>query len=93
MYYSIDLFSINNNEIKKFLDNFYEKNILLENDLHWNKEFKNPIDMIDMIGAFIDNIDNYKIAMWISLDKDVLININKTNANNIIKYIFERYPY
>ena len=82
-----------NGEIKRFLDKFFNYNIYLTDDLHWNKEFQNPIEIVDFIGVFIDNIDDYKITMWISLDKDVLINVNNTNANNIIKYFFERYPY
>ena len=82
-----------NGEIKKFLDKFFNYNINLTDDLHWNKEFQNPIEIVDFIGVFIDNIDDYKITMWISLDKDVLINVNNKNANNIIKYFFERYPY
>ena len=82
-----------NGEIKRFLDKFFNYNFNLTDDLHWNKEFQNPIEIVDFIGVFIDNIDDYKITMWISLDKDVLINVNNTNANNIIKYFFERYPY
>ena len=82
-----------NGEIKRFLDKFFNYNFNLTDDLHWNKEFRNPIEIVDFIGVFIDNIDDYKITMWISLDKDVLINVNNTNANNIIKYFFERYPY
>ena len=82
-----------NGEIKRFLDKFFNCNINLTDNLHWNKEFQNPIEIVDFIGVFIDNIDDYKITMWISLDKDVLINVNNTNANNIIKYFFERYPY
>ena len=49
--------------------------------------------MVDFIGSFIDNNDKFEITMWICLDKDVLINVNNTNANTIIKYLFERYPY
>lgn len=93
MYFSIDLFSLGKNEIKNFLKKFYKKDISLDDNLHWKKEFQNPIDMVDLIGVFIDNNDKYKINMWISFDKDVLININNENANNIIKYLYERYPY
>ena len=93
MYASINLYSVKVGEIQRFLNNFFNTNIELKEQLHWCKEFKNPIEIVDFIGTFIDNSDNYDIAMWISLDKDVLINVNNTNANNIIKYFFERYPY
>lgn len=93
MYASINLYSVKNGEIQRFLNNFFNSTIHLNEDLHWNKEFKNPIEIVDFIGTFIDNSDKYELSMWISLDKDVLININNTNANTIIKYLFERYPY
>jgi len=57
------------------------------------KEYKNPIEMAELIGTFADNIDEFDIKMWVSLDKDIFINISDKNANNIIKYLFERYPY
>ena len=90
---SIDLYSMKNNEIENFLSKYYESNITITDPLHWHKDFKNPIEIADFIGIFIDNYDSYKITMWISLDENLLININSTNANNIIKYLFERYPY
>ena len=47
----------------------------------------------DVDKTFIDNIDDFEIKLWICLDKNVYININEENANNVIKYLFERYPY
>lgn len=93
MYASINLYSVKVGEIQRFLNIFFNTNIELKEQLHWSKEFENPIEIVDFIGTFIDNSENYNITMWISLDKDVLINVNNTNANNIIKYFFERYPY
>lgn len=90
---SIDLFSMKKGEIIKFLKQFYNKDFKIDEDLHWNITFENPIEMVDFIGSFIDNNDKFQITMWICLDEDVLINVNNTNANNIIKYLFERYPY
>ena len=46
-----------------------------------------------MIGVLIENYEDYKINMWISLDKDLLINITPNNADEIIRYLYERYPY
>ena len=93
MYSTINLYSLKIGEIQRFLNSFFNKHIILEEQLHWSKTFKNPIEIVDFIGTFIDNLDNYQITMWISLDKDVLINVNNSNANSIIKYFFERYPY
>lgn len=59
----------------------------------WQKEFENPIEIADMIGVLMDNKEDYQINMWISLDKDLLINITPNNANEVIRYLYERYPY
>ena len=89
----VNLYSETNGEISKFLRNFYHKNIYLKNDLKWEKNFENPIEMADIIGTFIDNKDLYKINMWISLDEGIFINVTEDNVDNIIRYLYERYPY
>lgn len=90
---SVNLYSTKNGEIQRFLTSFYNKKIELENDLKWNMEFENPIEMNDMIGTFIENNDRYKINMWISLDKGIYVNVTDHNADKIIRYIYERFPY
>ena len=88
----VNLYSKNNNEISNFLNSYSEEKI--DNTvLEWKKEFKNPIEIADIIGVFIDNNENYDINMWISLDKDFFINVTDNNADQIIRYLFERYPY
>ena len=49
--------------------------------------------MADIVGAFIDNKDLYRINMWISLDEGAFINVTDCNADNLIRYLYERYPY
>lgn len=90
----VSLYSNKNNEINRFL-NSYNKEIInnKNNILEWKKEFKNPIEIADIIGVFIDNNESYDINMWISLDKNFFINVTDSNANKIIRYLFERYPY
>lgn len=89
----IKLYSEKKDEIKKFLEKYYSKNFILENELIWSKEFPNPIEMAEIIGTFVENMEDFQINMWVSLDKDVFINITKSNANEFIKYLYERYPY
>ena len=89
----VNLYSQKNNEIKKFLDKFYNKNLSINDSLKWEKLYANPIEIADIIGAYIDNSDKFNIAMWVSLDKGVFINITDFNADTIISYLFERYPY
>jgi len=90
---SVSLYSTENGEIQKFLSSFYNKKIELQNELKWFAEFENPVEITDIIGTFIENNDMYKINMWISLDKRVYINVTNYNADKIIRYIYERYPY
>lgn len=87
------IFSNNNKEISNFLSKFYNTNFDIENSSTWQKEFSNPVEISEVVAAFSDNIDCFDINMWISLDKDIFIKITSSNADNIIKYLFERYPY
>lgn len=92
----VRLYGKKRNEISRFLNNFYKtqnEESEFMNLLEWEKKYQNPVEIAEIIGTFIDNNDKYSINMWISLDAGVFININDNNANEIIKYIYERYPY
>ena len=95
----VKLFSNKKGEIIKFLNNLYigtDKSNEYNNDLNileLEKFYDNPIEIADIIGVFIENREKYEINMWISLDKDILINITDYNADKIIRYLYERYPY
>lgn len=90
---TVNLYSEKRGEINKFLSYFYNTNLNIENSLKWEKDFNNPIEMAEIIGTFIDNKEDYNINMWISLDKDIFINVTEHNVNEIIKYLYERFPY
>lgn len=91
----VRLYSDKIGEIPKFLAHFFDKNTpqTIEEELLWQKEYENPVEIADIIGAYIENQEDYKINMWVSLDKDLFINITKNNADEIIRYLYERYPY
>lgn len=89
----IDLYSSRKNDISIFLNNFYNNNVCNEKAMKWEKTFDNPIEMADIIGVFVDNNDKYSINMWISLDDGFFLNVSDNNVNQIIKYLYERYPY
>lgn len=93
MYTIVNLYSNKHNEISKFLNDYYNKEITIDNEFKWEKKYENSIEIADIIGAFIDNNDKYKINMWISLDEGTFINVTDHNADSIIKYLYERYPY
>ena len=91
----VKLNSNEQNEIFNFLKHF-DKNLidsLSTSDLLWQKEYENALEIADMIGVLIENQEDYKINMWISLDKDLLINVTPQNADEVIRYLYERYPY
>lgn len=90
----IRLYTDQSGEIFHFLNDFEQKTpSVSEEQLLWQKEFDNPVLMAEMIGVFIENNDKYKINMWVSLDEDLYINITEHNADDVIRYLYERYPY
>lgn len=89
----VDLYSSKPNEIYEFLNKFYDNTVCDMQTLKWEKSFNNPVEIADIIGVFIDNNDKYSINMWISLDDGFFLNVTDNNVNQIIKYLFERYPY
>lgn len=90
---TISLFSEKEGEINKFLSSFFNTNMEIENKLVWQKKYDNPVEMTDLIGTFIDNLPDYTINLWVCLDNNVYIKVSEKNADSLIRYIFERYPF
>lgn len=90
---TINLYSNKKGELNRFLSKFYNTDLEIENNLNWENKYKNPIELADLIGTFVDNNDDFNITMWICLDKDLFIRVTEKNANDIIKYLYERFPY
>ncbi len=89
----VNIISNKKGEIESFLSRFYNTSIDLDNSLSWKKEYTNPVEISEIIGIYIDNSDNFSISMWICLDNNIYIHVNDQNADDLIKYIFERFPY
>lgn len=89
----LTLLSNKKGELNKFLSNFYNTDLEIYNNLKWEKESANPIELADIIGVFVDNYDDYLLNMWLSLDKDIFVNITEENADSVIRYLYERFPY
>ena len=89
------LFSTNIHSVETFLNNFYKDKPLPNVSIFENYKisFENPIEMSDILSAIIDNNDKYNISAWINLDNDLYFKVTQYNLNDIIKYLFERYPY
>ena len=86
---TLNLYCKDQNELSSFLERFYNKKF--EKSIE-NITFDNPIEMVDLISAIIDNNDKYNISAWINLDEDIFIKISNSNLDDIIKYLYERYP-
>ena len=93
MYVTVNLYSQKEGELNKFLSKFYNTNLGIYEDFSWEKQYTNPIELAEIVGVFLDNMEDYLIHMWICLDKNVYININEQNGNEVIKYLYERFPY
>ena len=91
--YNCSLIQPKKGELNKFLSSFYNTNLELENSLTWQKKYANPVELAEIIGIYVDNSDNYSLFMWICLDKNVFIQITSANADDVIKYLYERFPY
>ena len=89
----ISLYSSKKNEIERFLEKFYDEKVVLKKELEWEKIYSNPIEMAEIIGVYIDNNDKFRINMWVSIDEGFSINVTDNNANQIIRYLYERFPY
>lgn len=90
---TINLYSNIKGELNRFLSKFYNTNLNIENENEWKKEYNNPVEITGIIGTLIDNSDTYNINIWICIDKGLFITVTDDNANDIIKYIYERFPY
>ncbi len=90
---TVNLFSEKSGEVNKFLSQLYNTNLNIEEQKSWEKNYANPVEVADIIGIYIDNIDNYTLNMWVSLDTGIYLHITDENGNAIIKYLYERFPY
>ena len=93
MFATVNLYSTKKGELNDFLSRFYNTDLEIYNNLNWEKKYTYPIELAEIIGVYIDNSDLYNLQMWICIDKDIFISISETNANDIIKYLYERFPY
>ena len=93
----VRLYSNTKNEIPRFLKLFFAQNDKelksLTQTLEWQKKYQNPLEIVDIIGTFIENNELFDINMWVSLDTNVFINVTESNADQIIRYLYERYPW
>lgn len=93
--YTVTLYTTKEGEINRFLEEYKkeEDKLPLEHNMKWFYQYENPTEIADIIGSFIDNNEKYQFSMWISLDPGFQIQVTDHNADAIIRYLFERFPY
>ena len=90
---NLNLFSNSPNDINLFLSKFYSDKIIKYKNQNCRLNFNNPIELVSILSSIIDNNDKYNITPWINLDENTYIKVTEDNLNEIIKYLYERYPY
>ena len=89
---SVNLWSRKEGELKRFLDNYYEKDTKLENGIEqWIYVYNKPLDSIDIISAVLDNNHLFDIKLCIQIDEGDLLPVTNLNHNDIIKCILYLY--
>ena len=78
---SVNLYSENSKELERFLSSFYNSSFNINNNLNWEHKYENPVEITEIIGVLVDNFEDFKIMMWVSLDKGVYIHVTKENAD------------
>ena len=66
----VNLYSDKSGEIQRFINKYLNEENNLCNEWKWEKVYENPVDISDIIGICIENIDKYKklrglISRWI----------------------------
>lgn len=91
----VRLYSVLPDEIRNFLIHFYgNENLEINSELkEWQKSYPNPIEIVDIIGAYIENVEDFNLSMWVSLDNGVFIKVTEYNGDELIRYLYERFPY
>ncbi|HHV99888.1 MAG TPA: hypothetical protein GXX36_10030 [Clostridiaceae bacterium] len=86
----VNLWSNREGEIKKFLESYYDKEVMIDNDVtKWIYAYSNPLEAVDIISAVVDNNDKYKIAVCIQADEGELHPVTSENHNDVVKGLFQ----
>ena len=84
MHATVNIYSEKKGELNKFLSQFFNTDLNIENEIKWTKQYANPVEIAEIIGTYIDNSDNFilisicgfaliKMFILISLKKMVIM--------------------
>jgi hypothetical protein len=79
-------------EIQRFLDSFYGKRIIEdENVYRWEQVFIKPMDALDIICASVDNMGLYHIITEILISDYQWYQVSSKNIDFLVKDFFEMF--
>lgn len=85
---TVSLISNTENEIKCFLNAFYEKDMNIKNKaFKWSILCNSPFECLNLVTTAIDNSDKYHIQVFVHLPEFETF-VNDKNINEFIKYIY-----
>jgi len=98
MEYVAKLYASKPNEISCYLNQFFQvlemtKEIKKEDLFEWKFSYSNPLEFVDLVNFHQDYSEEFDVTLWISFDIDLFIHVTKENGDEIIRYIYERFPY
>ena len=89
---TVTLVTNRQNEIKNFIDKFYNINTdISPKTFRWSGSFNSIIDTIDILSILIDNQEKYCIESFVELNRDTTIKITASNLETYIKYAINQY--
>lgn len=98
MEYIAKLYSSQESQISRYLTLYFQtleiaktlKDPLLK---EWIFRYNNPIELVDLLSFHEDHFDEFQVVLWICLDPDIFIQITEENNDEVIRYLYERFPY
>lgn len=89
---TVTLITNKQNEIKNFIDNFYNINTdISPKTFRWSASFLYYIDTIDILSVLIDNQEKYCIEVFVQLEQGITIKITPSNLETYIRYSINQY--
>ncbi len=91
---TVSLMSNEKGELKKFFDNLFEFEPYMDDCvIEWICVYKDPVKSIKYIDKAMENLDDYKISLWVKIGEDDIVEVTKNNKKvikNEIMYIFRK---
>ena len=87
---TVNLYSDKKGELNRFLSSFYNTNFDIENSLKWEKEYKNPVELAEIIGVSTGLIGAIEAERLQGVSVPVLWNISQVLGVPINKFFEEQ---